>query len=218
MDTTMDTPFLSVYTPTYRRADFLEKCKASIQMQTIADRIEHVIIYDHASLGVGGMFTDIKNHAQDVHGDYVFILSDDNVLYDALAVSELRDFIEMTEDPDVVIWRGIVPSHRTPTDAVWEHWPILGHIDLSNFIVRGDIWRAEAHNWKNDYAADFYFINHLFESGRTFTWFDRLGYQALAVMKGATQEEWEDAGSPNIMAEQWRKAADHRRQLSRDSR
>jgi hypothetical protein len=56
-------PFLTFYTPSYRRPHGLAKCLASVQMQTIVSEIEQIVIPDHVGLGVGGMFAQVSRYA-----------------------------------------------------------------------------------------------------------------------------------------------------------
>ena len=50
-------PFLSIYTPTFRRPQYLAKNMASVGRQTAAQHVEQIIVPDHVGYGVvGGLY------------------------------------------------------------------------------------------------------------------------------------------------------------------
>jgi len=178
--------FLTVYTPTYKRPQLLERCKQSVANQTLP--CQHVIVPDEVGLGVGGMYRDIQNHAAEVTGDYVLVLSDDNCLHDEDVALDLSNFVEAEGWPDVVIWRGKIEGRLYPTERCWnDRRPYECHIDLSCFAVRSRHWVANADDWPDSYEGDFHFINKQYERGLTFAWYNRLAYFAMQVSRGAAE-------------------------------
>lgn len=175
--------FLSIYTPTYQRPQLLERCMESVANQTMP--CQHVIVEDKVGLGVGGMYREIQNHAHEVHGDYVLVLSDDNCLYDEYAVADLFYHIESEGRPDVAIWEGSLQGIRVP--KLWYCRPQIACIDLSNFIVRREVWQKHADDWPDSYEGDYHFIAKLWDTGYRFSWFHRLGYFAVKISKGAPE-------------------------------
>jgi hypothetical protein len=175
--------FLSVYTPTYKRPFMLALCQASVQNQTVP--VEHVIVRDKVGLGVGGMYGDIRNHAERVTGDYVMVLSDDNVLLDARFAEDLEYIVGEAERPSVVVFRGQTGPTLQP--AAWCCEPIETMIDLSCFAVERETWQANAHRWGERYAGDFDFIHWLWASHLRFHWWDRIVFQALKISNGAAE-------------------------------
>lgn len=176
--------FLSVYTPTYRRPFLLELCKASVAGQSVP--VEHVIVEDTVGLGIDGMYADIRNHVGLVHGDYVMVLSDDNILVDATFAAELEAFVwSQDEQPDVVVFKGQTGPTLQP--SAWGGEPIEGMIDLSCFAVRRDVWVEYADRWGQRYEGDFDFIHALWADGHRFAWWDRVVFQALKISNGAPE-------------------------------
>jgi len=133
------------------------------------------------------MFLDIRNHVDMIHGDYVLVLSDDNVLIDPDVFGDLKTFVEENDRPDVVIWCGVLPGQYVPTQSTWKRRPELNHIDLSCYVVARNIWINHAQDWLGEYAADYYFIAMLWDLGYRFTWFDRLAYRAIVVSRGVPE-------------------------------
>jgi hypothetical protein len=171
--------FLSIYVPTYKRPKALADCLASIEAQTDQD-LEVVLIKDEIGIGIDGMYADIQNHIDEVHGDYVFVLSDDNLITDIDFVKRLKKVVD-EYNPDVIVFKneivGILPS-------IWDAKPQLGHIDLSCFVVRSDIWKANADKWGKRYEGDYDFINSLWEQGYQFYWLDVVAVKAQRISRG----------------------------------
>lgn len=163
----MNTPFITFYTPTYRRPAALARCIASVQEQTAARAIEQIVIPDHAGAGgdegVGAMFGRIQLYADAVHGEYVHILCDDDVLASPVVVEAVQEFIQAEGHPELVIVDVIKGPWKCPTDPAWP--PRLSHIDLGCGIVRADVWKKHVAGYTPTYDGDFQFYRHLHEAG-----------------------------------------------------
>lgn len=172
---------ITFYTPTYKRPKALAICMRSVNMQTDMN-FEQVIIHDDVGLGIGGMYQDIRNHLHSVHGDYVHVLSDDDVLTDIDAVRKIRRFIAAEDNPPVVIIKSEKLGRILPD--YWQAAPQFGHIDLGNFVVRADVWKANATAWGDCYEGDFHFINALWQQGHRFAWLDDVLTAAQRISRG----------------------------------
>lgn len=175
----MSSVFLTVYTPTFRRPRLLDECRASVEAQTLP--VQHLVIRDEVGIGIEGVFADIPNHVGEIEGEYVFFLQDDNVFADERVVAELREHVEGTEWPDVVIFKLLHVDRVLPD--FWGLEPQLGHIDLSNFVVRRNVWVEHRHSWGRRYEGDFDFIRALWEEC-DFAWWDRLAVTAAQIGRG----------------------------------
>jgi hypothetical protein len=172
--------FLSIYTPTYRRPVMLEACRASVRIQTVP--VEHVIIEDAIGIGIDGVYAAIPQHAGKVTGDYVMVLSDDNVLVDERFAEELAQETEQAGFPDVVMFRGQINTSLQP--VAWRTEPRITMVDLSCFAVARQIWQKHADRWGHRYEGDYDFIHALWELGYRFHWWDRLAFRALQISRG----------------------------------
>ena len=180
--------FLSCYTPTYKRPKLLELCKQSVLEQL--DAVDHVIIPDEVGIG-WSVFTEVRKHAHKCKGEYVQFLSDDCALLDPTVSRRFRQFADMAEYPEAIIWRGQYPDSICPWQPMGER-PRLGYINLGNFVVRRDIWLLHADAWIADYAGDFYFVDGLWERGYRFAWTEMIGWRTLAIMNGKPEESTDD--------------------------
>lgn len=155
------TPFLSFYTPTYRRPKALAACLASVQAQTIVDRLEQIVVVDHVGIGVGGMFQRVPNHAGALTGRYVHLLADDDVLAgpDVCAAVEAA----AVNDPPLILVRAKKGDLELPIGAAWP--PVCGRIDLGCLITRRDIWLQHLLAYGSRYEGDFDFASALFYAG-----------------------------------------------------
>ena len=161
------TPFLSFYTPTHRRPKALAACMASVAAQTAVDDIEQVIVADHVGTGMAGMFERIADYADALHGRYIHVLSDDEILASPTVVADVRHFIRENGYPTCVAVRvqyeefGILPPPN------FDGRPRLAQIGLSCLITRGDFWRwmVAQGGYGRRYEGDYDFAQMAWEHG-----------------------------------------------------
>ena len=155
-------PFLTFYTPTYRRPRALAACMASVEKQTLAAQIEHVIIADYVGIGIGGMYQRVPQYAEAVHGDYVHVLADDDELHDKSVVEQVRDFAVAQGYPAVIL----VDVVKIGMGLIVPSWPpVEGEIDLGNMIVRGDVWQRHCGDYGKRYEGDADFARSVHRAG-----------------------------------------------------
>lgn len=181
-------PFITLYTPTYKRPQALVRCIKSVERQTIADQIEQIIIPDYVGRGVGGMYEQVPQYVSAVHGQYVYFLADDDVLDASDVVERVRDYVqEQDEPPPVIIVRAEKGGLMLPLEPHGE--PVQGHIDLGCFIVRGDLWREFAGRgaYGNRYEGDYDFGRALWDAGHAFHYCLHIVMLRGAVSHGAAE-------------------------------
>ncbi len=178
------TPFLTLYTPTYRRPQGLALNFASVQAQTVVGDIEQIVIPDHVGRGIGGMYGRVPQYAAAVHGRYVSFLCDDDVLATPTVVEQVRAFARAEGNPPLIIVRTMKGGSVWPSGEPWP--PRLGCIDLNCLIVRADIWRAHCHAYGGRYEGDFDFAQALNEHGVYATFCDVL-FSIGGVSHGAAE-------------------------------
>jgi hypothetical protein len=107
----------------------------------------------------------------EAHGDWVWILDDDDECIDPCFVAGLRSWCV---DADVVMVRMDhgEPLGILPDDGTWEREPQLGHVGTSAFVVRRDVWNLFRPLWQPFYYGDFLFIHGLWGAGLRFVWWD----------------------------------------------
>lgn len=160
---------LTFYTPTFRRPQKLERCKASVAAQTDGD-YQHVIVEDTVGIGVAGMFRDIPNHHAHIAGEYVYFLSDDDVIIDPHLVRDLAGVV--ADRPDVVMAKATIGSFTFPLAQCWQAPPVESGVTLANWIVRRDVWRSVPYGHRYEGDADF--ITECWRRGLRFAWWDRV--------------------------------------------
>lgn len=164
--------FITFYTPTYKRPQRLARCLESVSAQTAVEDIEHIIIADHVGVGVHGMYERLPQYVSAVHGDYVHLLADDDVLAEYDVVEQVRDFAREKNYPEMIQVRVVKGFVEFPL----EPWgpPVLQRIDLGCIITRGDIWRKFAAEgaYPPKYDADFYFMKALWDAGHRWQFCD----------------------------------------------
>jgi glycosyltransferase involved in cell wall biosynthesis len=171
-------PLITFYTPTYERPSMLRRCQASLELQTCQD-YEHVIVHDEIGIGIAGMFAEIPEHLDLIHGRYVYVLTDDNMLADNEVVGKLKEEVERLSAkvsypcdlPAVLIVKCFLRGGVYP--IFWEEENKEAQIDLGNYLVRADVFRKHADKFGHRYAGDYDFIHFLW--GRyPFVWIDLL--------------------------------------------
>lgn len=186
--------FLTIYTPTYQRPTLLQQCIDSVQAQTAAADIQHVIVHDDVGVGVAGMFAAIPVNvaSMSINGRYVYILQDDDCLVDSLAVAELQAFAQREQYPEVIICKNKKRGNVYPTEHSWQKAPREGHIDLGSYVVRQDVFRRFANRFGERYAGDIDFIESVWREGYSFAWWPRLfAREQLANVPGLGRAERE---------------------------
>lgn len=155
--------FLSFYTPTYRRPQSLARCLASVAAQTIVADIEHLVIPDHIGRGIGGMYAQIPQYAEAVHGDYVHVLADDDVLAAPDVCARVRVFAEAHQYPPVLLVSVTKAGAQWPQGEPWP--PVCGQIDLGCLITRADVWKRHVTDYGQRYEGDWDFADALYRAG-----------------------------------------------------
>lgn len=156
-------PFLTLYTPTYRRPAGLVRNLFSVQDQTRVRDIEQIVIPDHVGIGIDGMYAKVPDYAPAVHGQYVAFLCDDDVLAAPNVVDRLWACAEAEGYPPLIIVQTEKNGAVWPSGNAWP--PRMGSIDLNCAIVRSDVWKAHAHCYGKRYEGDFDFMLALYKSG-----------------------------------------------------
>lgn len=178
-------PFLTFYTPTFRRPHALAKCLASVQSQTAVDAIEQVVIPDHVGVGVDGMYARVPFYANAVHGQYVHVLADDDVLAGPHVVAQLRERAQSEGLPPVLIVSATKGHLTLPLD---DHGPpVCGRIDLGCLVVRRDIWQRHVDDYGKCYEGDFFMAKALWDAGHRFVYARDITFLIGAVSRGAAE-------------------------------
>lgn len=166
------TPFLTFYTPTYRRPSGLARCLASVSGQTLAGRIQQIVIPDHVGVGIDGMYARVPDCALAVAGRYVHLLCDDDVLADETAVADVERFAQAHDYPAVILVLSQKNGSVWPVGQMWP--PVCGQIDLGCLIVRSDVWKAHCHEYGRRYEGDYDFAAALHRAGHEAKVYPRL--------------------------------------------
>jgi hypothetical protein len=184
-------PFLTIVTGTYRRPIMLRRNMASVQAQSDQD-VEQVFLEGDDQSGIDGFHRRLAENQERYRGQYIYILPDDDLLVDLEFVGGLRTIVEEW-DPDVIMVKanklrlGILPDAMT-----WGQWPVLGHVDILNYVVCAPLWkRFSASFAKRDhpyydgaYAGDFSFIYDVFSTNPRVLWWDRVVARSQRISHG----------------------------------
>jgi hypothetical protein len=177
--------FITFYTPTYKRPQKLAACLESVAQQTLCAEIEHIVLPDYVGRGIAGMYAQVPTYAKAVHGAYVHLLADDDVLATPTAVEEVKAFAELHGYPGVIVVKVVKRHPQGGLLLPLDHGgpPFMGKIDLGCLIVRQDIWKAHCHQYGQCYEGDAVFAEALHAAGNRFVYAD-VFFLDGAVMRG----------------------------------
>jgi glycosyltransferase involved in cell wall biosynthesis len=153
-------PFLTIITRSFRRPESLARCVKSVACQTDPD-VEHIILHDPIGRGVGASYLSLRGLFP--HGEYVYLLDDDDYLIEPEFVEVLKRYAKALESPDVIYVQMNVSGTIMPE---WEEGLQRGRIACSCFAIRREVWLEHVNDFINDYSADFYFIHAISICGR----------------------------------------------------
>lgn len=152
--------FLEVITRTYQRPYMLSKNQASLEMQTDNDWIQ-TIYPDYEGRGVAWANGQMFHIAQQLTGDYVWILDDDDMCILDNFVAELKN-IAAQDKPDVIMIR-MDHGERGVLPPPGDEFPRMGAIGCSAYVVKRNIWERHAYQWQSaHYGSDYDFIHSIF--------------------------------------------------------
>ena len=177
--------FLEVITRCFQRPRMLAYNQESLQSQTCDDWIQTLLV-DEIGRGVGWSYQQMALYADDLEGDYIWILDDDDMCIRMTLVDELKQ-IATIHNPDVIM---IKMNHLTrgilPDELVWKRKPVIAHIGVSAFVVKRELWQRHAGAFLSaDYSADFDFISSIFqEEGVGVFWHDVIASQVQKISLG----------------------------------
>jgi glycosyltransferase involved in cell wall biosynthesis len=183
-------PTLSIVTRNCCRPTELQRCVNSVLNQTDPD-FEHIIISDDEVQGLHWANQQIKEQAGKLHGQYVYILDDDDYIVNNNFIEDLKALLENLNEPDVIICRGQLNGKSYPT--IWKEHPQRGKIAAPNLITRVDIFNDFAYRWDQPRAGDFFFIKEIYNSGYQFFWWNYEVFWAESSV-GLTEEQKEMYG------------------------
>jgi hypothetical protein len=176
--------FLEIITRTFgQRPGLLARNQASLAALTNPDWQQTIVMDD---VGRGCAWANANLATVETHGDYVWVLDDD----DYCACPDLIERLRPYASAYVILLRAEHALFGTlPHENNWRRRPVLCDIGFSNFVVRGDIWNLYRTEFTKlaMYAADFHFIDLLWRQNFPFVWLDVVAAQYPQRSLGAAE-------------------------------
>lgn len=176
--------FLEIITRCYKRPKMLQHNQASIEAQT-CDDWEQLLIFDDIGNGIGWAQTIIADYADELTGDYVWVLDDDDMCTRDTLIYELKQIADV-HNPDVIMVRfnhmdrGILPD-----GLYWKSQPVECHIGVSCYIVKRDVFQKHASAFKSArYQSDLDFIQSVYADNPSVFWHDVIAGQVQRISLG----------------------------------
>ena len=167
-------PFLSVVTRTYKRPRLIRQCIAILREQTDHD-FEHIVKEDEIGLGSDGAARLLWETADEVHGEYVYLCDDDDLIIDRDLVANLKT-IANDGDPDVVMVKvEHAPGLVLPLD--WRAPPKRHGIGGSGVIVKRQLFVDNIRQFATRQDGDFDYVEAVYRAADNVYWYDRVVLQ-----------------------------------------
>lgn len=161
----------------------LQANKASLDRQTWVNWVQTVLI-DEDGAGIGQSHIEMGRYAPALQGQYIWILDDDDECIRSTLFAELAGII-LSHQPDVIMLRmDHGPRGILPDDEYWKQPPKHGHIGISAYVVRREIWQAHAAVWGPAYHSDYDFIRSIFDSNPKIYWHDVIASRVQQIGLG----------------------------------
>lgn len=179
------TPLLEVLTRCNNRPKMLENNIAGWAAQTDQDFVQTFLV-DDVGRGVGWSYENMAAYAPNLVGKWIFVLDDDDVCIRPSLVAEVRQIARNAKALDVIMVRmDHGPLGVLPEPKFWGRFPVQGHIGVSAYIVRRDVWRAHAHAMTPGcYTSDYRFIAAIWESAPRVVWHDCIASRVQRISHG----------------------------------
>jgi hypothetical protein len=108
-----------------------------------------------------------------IRGDYVLVLDDDDRIVAETFIAELKE--ASRQGADLIMLRmEIVPGFVVPEPDMLYLPPVVGHIGMSCFVVKRDLWIANVQHFEPVYHGDFTFIEAVYPQAKSIVWLDRI--------------------------------------------
>jgi hypothetical protein len=152
------------------RGEGFERLVKSLLAQVSQD-YQHLVIYNEP-LGLLDANQSLARHADEVTGDYVLIVDDDDWIVNPDLVM-MMDYLQYgrTYKPDLILIRLQLMGELFPDDEEWNklydnfptHLPQHGKISSSNYIIRREIYQQYIHEFGVPDSGDFYFMSAVYK-------------------------------------------------------
>jgi len=157
-------PLITIVTRHIRqRVDGFERLVKSLLAQTSQD-YQHLVIYNEP-LGLLDANQSLERHKDEVIGDYVLIVDDDDYISHPGFIARLPEQLE--GNPDMVAVRMDFMGKPFPNETQWR-WlkqgksPEHGQISSSNFVIRRGIWWLFISTFGVPDSGDYHFLSHIY--------------------------------------------------------
>lgn len=143
------------------RPQMLARNTASLQRQSDPDWAQSLLV-DVVGVGVAASHRLLADH--EPRGEWVWCLDDDDeCIYPELVADVRRIAAEQPAAGCIFVRMDHGPLGVLPDAATWGGPPVHGHIGISAYIVRREVWMTHRHAWLSlRYQSDYDFIRTVY--------------------------------------------------------
>jgi hypothetical protein len=146
--------------------------QASLRNQSDPD-YEQVLLVDEIGRGIEWAHTNMTTACPQINGDYILVLDDDDQIVVNTCIAELKQAAQTGADV-IMLKMEIVPGFVVPEDDYFRAAPVVGHIGMSCFVVKRDLWITNVSHFKPVYHGDFTFISAVYPQAKNIVYLDRV--------------------------------------------
>jgi hypothetical protein len=148
------------------RGEGFERLVKSLLAQTSQD-YQHLVIYNKP-LGLLDANQSLARHADEVTGDYVLIVDDDDYVANPNLVMVMQSAVVNESKADLIMVRLQFMGKLFPNDEEWERLqqgnpPTHGKISSSNYIIKREIYQQYIHAFGVPDSGDFHFMSAVYK-------------------------------------------------------
>lgn len=138
-----------------------------------ASMYEHVFLMDWECKGVAlanGLFEKNKNS---IHGDYIYMMDDDDWFTLPKFPQDLLQFIEQQHYPDIIMMRFVIAGKDLPVP--WGNFSelICGTVGTPNFCLKRDVWLKHIKHFSGPRGGDFRLVKSLQAENYSVSWWNQ---------------------------------------------
>jgi hypothetical protein len=132
-----------------------------------------VLLIDEIGRGIEWSHTNMATACPQIKGDYVLVLDDDDLIVVKTCIAELKQAAASGADV-IMLKMQIVPGFIVPEDEFFHAPPVVGHIGISSFVVKRDLWIANVLHFEPVYHGDYTFIAAVYPQAEQIVYLDRV--------------------------------------------
>ena len=165
-------PVLTIITRAYKRPRQLHCNIFSVKGQAI-QRYQHIVIPDDDGVGLYEANKSFMQVLDDIEGNYVMILDDDDILISDNVVGEVMHIDTFKKSPDMIVWKVWRLTEIVPTPVNWEYNKYRNSHRVANcYAVKNSFFKRTIESFGTPVAGDQHWQQKMFSIPHSIFWYN----------------------------------------------